>query len=1001
MRADLADREHVTIGSATLIAPRLALTAAHVVFDGASGRALTQVAAGYPGSATLSTARVRWPDRFHPGTGPADLDVALLEITDPAWQPPNLVPVRWGRLTGRSPGVPCEATGFPRVLRDPDGTRESQHISGAINPGTGLVSGRHDITVASGVPVTDPQDPHLSPWSGSSGAGVFCGGLLTAVLVIDTKGFGHQQLTSIPACRFIADDGVRAVLGEHGVPLRTESVELEQLLLTVEDETRVRQRRGARISPAMLLRADYEAVEFHGRAQLLANLTDWCTDSAAAVDVRLVVGPGGRGKTRLARRLVDMVAGRPESGDSDESRWVAGFLVSAASEPEVPLDRFAHTAEPVLVVVDYAETRTEQITELLNELYAGDGAPARVLLLARSAGDWWEGLARNLGGAVGESMELPPLDEAPRDRSRAFGMAVNAFAAQLSRIGADPGVNWAARAARAATGDLAEEQYGNPLALQLAALLWLLESDHAQPRSFGELEQFLLDQHEEKYWRTTAPGWLNLERTALAQAVTAATMCGARTAAEGRAVLAALTSLRGQPENALIAVADWLSDLYPASPGRVWGGLQPDRVGEHLAATTLVDDPGLLPAVLSSASDGQRYQALTVLARTMSNPAVRTAVRDALTAQLVGVLTTSQAGPELVAVVAQVATEAAGPGRLIDAVTAAVDDFTVAQLFRVAALLPKHSLLLADLAVEVGSALVAGLRGGAAGTPPNDYELAVALNHLAFRLSEVGRAAEALAAAEEAVALNRELAVADPAVRTRDLATSLNDLSAFLGAMGRLDEALSANEESLALYRGLDSFDLDINGPELAALLSSLGAGLAAVARPDEALTAIEESVALYREIAAAPDAHTMELARALNGRFQCLFVLGRREEALSAARESAECYRSLAATRPDAYTAEFARSLTDLSVGFSVLGRLDEALSVSEESVGLYRRLAAARPAVYAEGLALSLTNLSNALGRAGRTGAALAAIEESVGLYRGITGAMRDAATPPLPTP
>jgi hypothetical protein len=79
------------------------------------------------------------------------------------------------------------------VLRDPDGTRESEQISGTINPGTGAVRGRHDITVTSAPPVGDPDDPHPSPWSGASGAGVFCEGLLTAVLVVDAKGFGHGR----------------------------------------------------------------------------------------------------------------------------------------------------------------------------------------------------------------------------------------------------------------------------------------------------------------------------------------------------------------------------------------------------------------------------------------------------------------------------------------------------------------------------------------------------------------------------------------------------------------------------------------------------------------------------------------------------------------------------------------------------------------------------------------------------------------------------------------
>jgi Trypsin-like peptidase domain len=361
VRADLADGARVSVGSGALIAPRLALTAAHVVFDKTTGSPLTGVVAGPADSADRAAARVVWPHRFLPGDSPAQMDAALLEIDDPGWRPPVVGPVRWGRLTGRSAGVACEAIGFPRVLRDPDGTRESDQISGMINPGTGAVRGRHDITVTSAPPVTDPNDPHLSPWSGASGAGVFCEGLLTAVLVVDAKGFGHGRLTAIPAYRILADDAVRGILTAHEVPADVDSVELSALLLTPGREMRMRRRRGDRVSPSMLLRADYEAVPFHGREDWLRNLSDWCTGADgddAGWSVRLIVGAGGRGKTRLARALVSVINGRAVAGRDGRRRWVAGFLDRPAPQRPLPLERLADSAAPVLAVIDYAETRT-------------------------------------------------------------------------------------------------------------------------------------------------------------------------------------------------------------------------------------------------------------------------------------------------------------------------------------------------------------------------------------------------------------------------------------------------------------------------------------------------------------------------------------------------------------------------------------------------------------------------------------------------------------------
>src|SRR6478609_3903597 len=229
LRADLPDGENVSVGSGTLIGPRLVLTAAHVVFDRDSGRPLAGVAAGPAAAARLSTARVVWPDSYRHTEDPAALDVALVQITEPGWEPPIRGAVRWGRLTGRSPGVPCEATGFPRVLRNPDASRESDQISGTINPGTGSVWGRHDVTVTSAVPAPG-TDRRVSPWSGASGAGVFAAGLLTGVLVVDTEGFEHRRLTAVPCARVLAEPGVRGVLEGQDVGVDVESVELAEVL---------------------------------------------------------------------------------------------------------------------------------------------------------------------------------------------------------------------------------------------------------------------------------------------------------------------------------------------------------------------------------------------------------------------------------------------------------------------------------------------------------------------------------------------------------------------------------------------------------------------------------------------------------------------------------------------------------------------------------------------------------------------------------------------------
>src|ERR1700683_90583 len=66
----------------------------------------------------------------------------------------------------------------------------------------------------------------------------------------------------------------------------------------------VAERRALRheVSLAELLRPDLAVVDFVGRAAELAALRDW-SGSAQARSIRVVVGAGGVGKTRLAQKI--------------------------------------------------------------------------------------------------------------------------------------------------------------------------------------------------------------------------------------------------------------------------------------------------------------------------------------------------------------------------------------------------------------------------------------------------------------------------------------------------------------------------------------------------------------------------------------------------------------------------------------------------------------------------------------------------------------------------
>jgi hypothetical protein len=145
---------------------------------------------------------------------------------------------------------------------------------------------------------------------------------------------------------------------------------------------------------ARLLDPQRELVGFVGREKELAALVAWCEDDHAA-RLRIVTGLGGVGKTRLAVELADRMK---------THGWKCERVADGKEGEAITALRAVNRGR-ALLVVDYAETRVG-LKQMLTAL-AGDQADGvRVLLLARSAGDWWDQLG------VGEPAvwDLVPLE---------------------------------------------------------------------------------------------------------------------------------------------------------------------------------------------------------------------------------------------------------------------------------------------------------------------------------------------------------------------------------------------------------------------------------------------------------------------------------------------------------------------------------------------------------------------------------------------------------------
>jgi tetratricopeptide (TPR) repeat protein len=688
-------------------------------------------------------------------------------------------------------------------------------------------------------------------------------------------------------------------------------------------------------SRARLLDPRLELVGFVGRADELAALVAWCEDDQAG-RLRLVTGPGGVGKTRLAVELAERMK---------KLGWRSERIADGREAAAIGALR-AVTRNRALLVVDYAETRVG-LKQLLTALASEQGNGLRVLLLARSAGDWWDQLGVGepavwdlVQAARQAELSLSPVVAADLSDAEVIALAVRSFAKALG------------------VPERTVEIYGDSgpgqrrvLDLHAAALVAVL-GDAGIGTVRVDIRTVLgeLLRHEQHFWYDSArahglpDGQDGTTAPVLRQIVAAASLLGAATREEARVLPSRVAGISPS-----VKISEWLRALYPPDRGQDdWiGSLQPDRLAELHTLRELADSPELAQACLTDLDARQALRAVTLLARASSDyPEAEVLLSDTL--------------PNVADLIAGMQ----APAETLTAIFNAI---------------PYPTVVLAPAAVTLGQRITSHLPAG------TELEVrAYWLTTLGLRFSELGRPAEALPVTEEAVAMYRELAAASPDRYRPNLAASLDNLSVHFSAMGRPAEALSASEEAVAMYRELAAASPDRHRPNLAPSLDNLGVRFSAMGRPAEALPVTEEAVTMHRELAAArsdryrPD----HLAASLTNLGNRLSELGRPAEALPVTEEAVAIYRELAALGPDRYRPDLAASLSNLGIRLSELGRPAEALPASEEAVAIRRELAAASPDRYRPDLAQSLDNLAEVLAAVGRKADADSARNETAEL-------------------
>jgi tetratricopeptide (TPR) repeat protein len=152
------------------------------------------------------------------------------------------------------------------------------------------------------------------------------------------------------------------------------------------------------------------------------------------------------------------------------------------------------------------------------------------------------------------------------------------------------------------------------------------------------------------------------------------------------------------------------------------------------------------------------------------------------------------------------------------------------ELAEIADAMPYPSLVLARASLAITERVRSSL-------PPESEPQIVArwADQAQIRLAALGRPADALLPAQEAVTIYRELAAASPDPYRPDLARGLADLGVTFSALGRPADALPVEQEAVTAYRELAAASPDRYRPDLAGSLTNVAEILAAIGRDAEA----------------------------------------------------------------------------------------------------------------------------------------------------------------------
>jgi len=679
--------------------------------------------------------------------------------------------------------------------------------------------------------------------------------------------------------------------------------------IQVRHAASVSTRRG-NVAPSTLLRAESGLLPVIGREAELARLELW----AIRDDVfgsRLVTGAAGQGKTRLATELGARLAAL---------KWEVQFARRSESGRAL-VD--ALPEHPTLLVVDYAETRVEQLAELLETIAdLGLYAPVRLLMLARGSGDWWKRLTSRsalvddmLAGT--ETLNLTPLTN---DHITVLEIYRAARAAFEAALGLEDG----------GTAHLTYRRYGSILDVLESALLDVIANSSNGQDATRVTSRLLA--HERRYIQAAASedGLGELDGVDLDRFIGMLTVFGARDEQSAVALLRSVDA--DSPPTTLRKMARLFRRLYPGDDMYI-EGLRPDSLAEDLIVQ-LVKDEGSLPggSELWKAIDlepARRRHALIVVSRAA-------ATHDEVLSELRRIIL----GAHLETLVAaiDVATQLPDPTTLVSLLTEAleVQGRTASEALKMLDLVPEETIALAGLAASLAEVVVNGLPPEGARNLSSIDLLLVASN----RFSDAGWGERAVMHVESAVRDLERLAMSTSGI-DETLARSQSNLSNRLWEIGRVAEALAPAQLAVDTFHGHGVTGVAVAGAE-----NNLAFRLAESGDLDAAARHARTAERTFREALAGGASNAESgLASSLNN-LTCIDMgLRRYADAAAHGRDAVSIRRAQAFSDRDRFLPFVARALANAAPATMAAGNNGAGLGMIAEARALHEIVAPRAP--------------------------------------------------------